>query len=560
MHSMVGVDTRELVRAGENLTTEFKSHVNDRELTKAVACLANGEGGVLLLGVDDDGTVVGAKPRHGATTEPNRVAALIQNTTEPALPVGVTLDMIDGHEIIRIEVPRADPGPVGTKEGVYTKRVIDTIGQPQCLPMTAHEIVSMGMVMRGQDYAAAAARGATMRDLDPQEFDRFRVLCRASGDDLGNLADADILKALGLVPLSDPISLGAVLTFGRQEAVQRWVPNAEFLFQDLRSHGSTTNERIVGPLLGVAETLGRLIDERNDATELMVGMHRVEVPLIPSVTRREAVANALVHRDYAALGPTVVQITDSAFVVSNPGGLPPGVTITNILDQSRPRSPILASVFKRAGLVERRSKGVNDMFEQQLRAGRDAPDYSRSTPDSVVVTVPLGTADLDLVRFLLTWEDERQHPLSLDELRVVHEVKAFGSATSAEIAEGLAMIATTTRRVTTRLVELGILEARGMGRSRKFHLTARFYDLAQDRNAYVRVKGVDPLQQERMILDYVSAYGSITRSQAAMLCQTSPQQARAMLKHLVEEDQLLLVGERRGARYVPSATSSTKAK
>lgn len=333
MHSMVGVDTRELVRAGENLTTEFKSHVNDRELTKAVACLANGEGGVLLLGVDDDGTVVGAKPRHGATTEPNRVAALIQNTTEPALPVGVTLDMIDGHEIIRIEVPRADPGPVGTKEGVYTKRVIDTIGQPQCLPMTAHEIVSMGMVMRGQDYAAAAARGATMRDLDPQEFDRFRVLCRASGDDLGNLADADILKALGLVPLSDPISLGAVLTFGRQEAVQRWVPNAEFLFQDLRSHGSTTNERIVGPLLGVAETLGRLIDERNDATELMVGMHRVEVPLIPSVTRREAVANALVHRDYAALGPTVVQITDSEFVV-----LEPRRTSTRCHDHQHPRS------------------------------------------------------------------------------------------------------------------------------------------------------------------------------------------------------------------------------
>jgi ATP-dependent DNA helicase RecG len=555
---MVGVDTRELVMAGENLTTEFKSHVNDRELTKAVACLANGEGGVLLVGVDDDGTVVGAKPRHGATTEPNRVAALIQNTTEPALPVGVTLDEIDGHEIIRIDVPQADPGPVGTKEGVYTKRVIDTTGQPQCLPMTAHEIVSMGMVMRGQDYAAAAARGATMRDLDPQEFDRFRELCIASGDGLGNLADADILKALGLVPLSDPISLGAVLTFGREDAVQRWVPNAEFLFQDLRAHGPTTNERIVGPLLRAADKLGTLIDERNDATELMVGMHRVEVPLIPSVTRREAVANALVHRDYAALGPTVVQITDSEFTVSNSGGLPPGVTITNILDQSRPRSPILASVFKRAGLVERRGKGVNDMFEQQLRAGRDAPDYSRSTPDSVVVTVPLGTADLDLVRFLLTWEDERQHPLSLDELRVVHEVKAFGSATSTDVAEALSMIAATTRRVTTRLAELGILEARGNGRSRKFHLTARFYDLAQDRNAYVRVKGIDPFQQERMILDYVSAYGSITRSQAALLCQTSPQQARATLKHLVDEGSLLLVGERRGARYVLGTATSAK--
>lgn len=558
MHIMAAVDTRERIRAGENLTTEFKSHVNDRELTRAVACLANGDGGVLFVGVDDDGTVVGAKPRHGTTTEPNRVAALIQNTTEPALPVGVTVDEIDGHEIIRIDVPRADPGPVGTKEGLYTKRVIDTTGQPQCLPMTAHEIVSMGMVMRGQDYATAVARDASMSDLDPQEFDRFRALCGTSGDSLGALADTDILKALGLVPLSGSISLGAVLAFGREEAIRRWVPNAEFLFQDLRSHGSTTNERIVGPLLQVAATLGRLIDERNDMTELMVGMHRVEVPLIPSVTRREAVANALVHRDYAALGPTVVQITDGEFIVSNPGGLPPGVTIANILDQSRPRSPILASVFMRAGLVERRGKGVNDMFEQQLRAGRDAPDYSRSTPDSVVVTVPLGTADLDLVRFLLTWEDERQHPLSLDELRVVHEVKSFGSATSAEVAEGLSMIATTTRRVTTRLTELGILEARGNGRSRKFHLTARFYDLAQDRNAYVRVKGVDPLQQARMILDYVNAYGSITRGQAALLCQISPQQARAVLKQLVDEHQLLLVGERRGARYVPTATTSSE--
>ncbi|GAA1981079.1 hypothetical protein GCM10009718_17580 [Isoptericola halotolerans] len=74
------------------------------------------------------------------------------------------------------------------------------------------------------------------------------------------------------------------------------------------------------------------------------------------------------------------------------------------------------------------------MFEQQLRAGRDAPDYSRSTPDSVTVTVPLGTADLDRVRLLLAWEDERQRTLELPELLVVHEVKGAGSASGAEMA------------------------------------------------------------------------------------------------------------------------------
>ena len=558
MHNHGSMDTAALIAAGESLGVEFKSDVNDTELTRAVACLANGQGGVLFLGVGDDGAVVGARPRHGDVTDPHRVAALIQNTTEPPLAVDVSLDLVDDRHVVRIDVPRADPGPVGTRDGVFTKRVLDTTGRPQCLPMTAHEIVSMGMVTRGQDYAAAVANDAAMSDLDPLEFDRFRALAGRDGGQFNNLSDVDILKALGLVPLRDPISLGAVLLFGTESAVRRWVPNAEFLFQDIRA-GHATNERLVGPLLKIAQDMARRVDERNTVTELMAGLFRVDIPLIPSVTRREAIANAIVHRDYAAVGPTVVQITGSEFVVSNPGGFPPGVTISNILDQSRPRSPILADTFKRAGLVERRGKGVNDMFEQQLRAGRDVPDYSRSTTDSVVLAVPLGLADLDLVRFLLTWENDRQRPLSLDELRVVHEVKASGSATNAEVAEALDLVPTTARAITTRLVEVGILESRGTGRSRKLHLTARFYDLAQDRNAYVRVKGADPLQQERMILDYVRAYGSITRSQAAELCQVSPTQARSNLKRLVDDGRLRLVGERRTARYVPPSSRTRPA-
>lgn len=550
MHNLL-MDTRALIADGENFTTEFKrSDINDKELTKAVACLANGDGGVLLVGVDDNGIVVGAQPRHGRTTDPARVGAYIQANTEPALAVGVRLESVDGQEIIRIDVPRADPGPVGTKLGVFTKRVIKSTGEPECAPMTAHEIVSMGMITRGQDFAASAAWDATLTDLDPFEFNRFRRMCLASGDDLADLSDPDILRALGLVPLSAPVSIGAVLLFGTGSAVQRWVPNAEVLFQDVRSGHPPTNIQMVEPLLKTAEKLRDLVDAQNTVTEVMAGLLRVEVPLIPSITRREAVANALVHRDYTAVGPIRLQLTDGSFVVSSPGGFPPGVTTQNILDQSRPRSLILAGAFKRAGLVERKGKGVNDMFEQQLRAGRDVPDYSHSTSDSVVVTVPLGNADLDLVRFLLTWENEHQQPLSLDELRIVHEVKTSGSATSSEVAEELHLIPASTRTSLGQLVERGILESRGVGRSRKYHLTARFYDLAQDRNAYVRVKGVDPLQQERMILDYVTAYGSITRSQAAELCQTIPPQARSVLKRLVEDGRLILVGQRRGSRYV----------
>ncbi len=550
------------LREGESLTREFKrGSINDQSLVEAVVCLANGEGGRLFVGVEDDGTVTGAPPRHGGSTVPHRLAAMIQNRTEPAHGVEVSLTEHLGKDVIVVDVPIADPGPVATKNGLYVKRALGSDGRPQCVPMTPHEIVSMGLVTRGMDYAASSAVGAQESDLDPQEFDRFRGLCsRSPGQEgLSRLADMDILKALGLHARYAAVTLGAILLFGTEAALQRWVPTAEFLFQDLREGPTATSQRFTGGLFKVAEQFDQLLEIRNTTTELMTGLLRIDLDLIPETTRREAIANALVHRDYSELGPTAVRITDTSFTVSNPGGFPPGVTIDTILDQSKPRSPILADAFQRAGIVDRKGKGINEMFESQLRAGRDAPDYSDSTPSMVTVSLPLGTADLDLVRFLLTFENDHGRALPLDELRIVHDIKASGSTTATQLADELRLSPAATRISTTRLTEAGILEARGTGRSRRFHLSARFYDLAQDRNAYVRIRAIDPLQQEHMVLEYTRTYGRITRSQAASLCQLSPGEAGTLLRRMTGKDLLELVGTRRAAYYQlgPAASRTT---
>lgn len=544
----------ELLSEGETLRVEFKRQIEDRDLVKAVACLANGGGGTLLIGVDDDGTVVGAKPRHGDTTIPARVAALIQNQTIPPLPTQVEMTAANEVPIIRIDVEPANPGPVSTKDGVFTKRTLDPHGRPLCTPMSVHEILSMGMTLQGTDYATSPARGASPDDLDPAEFARFRRLCRITNDSAQHLSDQDVLMALGLCPPSKEITLGSILLFGTPESLTRWTPSAEVLLQDMR-RGRETTIRLMSPLFRAAEEIHAWLEERNEDTEIMVGLHRAVVPLLPVVTRREAVANALVHRDYSQLGPISIQISDTSFTVASQGGLPPGVNLENLLSQSRPRSVALADAFRRAGLVERRGKGINDMFEQQLRAGRDAPDYGASTPDSVVMSVPLGHADIDLVRFLITFEDQHQKPLALDELRVVHEVRLEGAATTRDLADTLMIPVSQARAICTQLTERGILEVRGAGRSRRYHLTSRFFDLAEDRNAYVRVKPIEPLQMERMIMDYVTAYGDITRGRAAELCQVTPAQARELLKGLITRGRLELVGERRGARYVTPSRS-----
>src|SRR5947207_15057502 len=117
---------RELIAAGECLDVEFKGEegrpISDGELVDAVICLANrpgGEPGWLLVGVEDDRRVTGARPRHEAgVTDPRRVQALIANRTRPALTCRAELVPLERQSVLVIEVPPC-PLPVGTTDRRY---------------------------------------------------------------------------------------------------------------------------------------------------------------------------------------------------------------------------------------------------------------------------------------------------------------------------------------------------------------------------------------------------------------------------------------------------------
>ena len=123
------------------------------------------------------------------------------------------------------------------------------------------------------------------------------------------------------------------------------------------------------------------VKARNPEDEIEIGLFRIPLPRYADVTVRELIANALVHRDYTANGPTLVEVSESGLGVSNPGGFPEGVTLSNLLTiPPRARNPALADAFKRAGVVERTGRGINRAFRSQVELGRPIPDYSRSTP------------------------------------------------------------------------------------------------------------------------------------------------------------------------------------
>ena len=105
------------------------------------------------------------------------------------------------------------------------------------------------------------------------------------------------------------------------------------------------------------------------------------------------------------------------------------------------------------------------------------------------------------------------------------------------------------RSILNRMVDGGLVEARGERKGRTYHLSPAGYRAIGEPAAYIRVHGFEPLQQEQMMLQYVDAYGRITRREAADLCRLAPPQARRVLRALVARGELVLRGARRGAYY-----------
>ncbi|GAB6050619.1 ATP-binding protein [Hydrogenophilus islandicus] len=558
---------RKLIETGETQAVEFKGEerapLNDRDLVEAVVCLANRSGsdtGWLLIGVEDDGRITGTRPRHGNSTDPNRLAALIAARTRPSLSVRVHTVTLDGVPVLAIEVP-PQRVPVATSEGVFLRRAVGGDGRPACLPMDATAMQSLQADRGLLDPSAQIVAAADWRDLDPLEFERFRRSVRErrgrSDESLLELPDLELAKALGVVDANGEvrgIRLAALLLFGKEDALRRLVPTHEVAFQVLRGLEVETNDFFRWPLLRVMEEIEARIRARNRERELMVGLLRVGVPDYAERALREALANALIHRDYQRLGAVHFQWHADHIEISNPGGLPEGVRLDNLLVTApRPRNPLLADAFKRAGIVERTARGIDTIFYEQLRNGRPAPSYARSDATTVVVVIPGGEANLDFVRLLVT-EAQSGRLLGLDELLILNTLWQERTLTTDTAARLIQKPEADARATLHRLVEAGLVEERGQKKGRTWHLSAAAYRALGDRSAYVRLRGFEPLQQEQMVLQYVEEHGRITRREAAELCRIGPYQATRLLNKLVKEGRLLRQGTRKGAFYERGAS------
>ena len=544
------------IPTAETLEVEFKSDrdcLNDDDLIEALICLANAQGGTLYLGVENDSTVTGLHASRPADIA--GLAALIANRTVPRLQVNVQEVLVSGLRVATITVPQC-ADIIARSDGLVKRRRIGGNGQPECVPFLPNEYPSRRADFQLLDMSAEPMADATLADFDSLQRERLRSVIAnnpRSDKSLVGLTNEQLDGALSLTTTRNaqrvPTLLGLLL-IGRTDSLRRLVPTHEVLFQVLDGTQVKVNEGSRAALIEIVEWIDLLSRGVNTEQEFNEGLFRIGISRVEVDALREAINNALVHRDYARRGPVRVCWQKDDLIISNPGGFVDGVNLQNLLTTDpRPRNPALADAFKRLGLVDRTGRGVDMIYTSMLRFGRPAPDYSQSMADLVKLSISTEPADLAFVRMVLQEEARQKSPLPVETLLVLTALRESRRLSAAELAVRLQSGAVQAVAVIEPLTERGLIQVHGSGRGRQYTLSPQVYKQLGQGFEYVQQAGFDELQQVELIRNLARQQERIKRKDVMTLCRLGPRQAKHKLDQMVATGLLLRQGLKRGTYY-----------
>ncbi len=540
----------------ESLEVEFKSDKKgypDHDLIEEIVGMTNTFGGILYLGVEDDGKLTGV---HASHKDALGVVALIANKTVPPVSVRAEIITEEKTEILRIEVPRSR-GIVSTASGKILRRRMKLDGKPEIVPMYSFEIPSRLSELELLDYSAQPLAGATVADLDPNQRLRLRKIIqnRQGGEkSLLSLPDEELDFALRLVTQvgeSYVPTMTGMLLLGKEERIAALMPTARAQFQVLEGTAVRINEESSKPLLELFEDYETYVKAWNPEKETEYGLFRIPIPEFAWAAFREGLINAFCHRDYTMLGNVRVLIDDEGMTISNPGGFVDGVNLTNLLTvEPHGRNPALADAMKRIGLAEKTGRGIDRIYEGSIVFGRPWPDYSESTSRTIKLFIQRAKADIPFAKLIADEQTRQGKPLSIYTLMILSALKLERRSTVNRIVELTHLSENKVRSAIENMLEQGLLEASGKGKNRAYILGKKIYRESQKTIQYVRQTDVDSIRYPELVMKLAATQnGVITKQNVAELLKVTPQQAYTVIQKLKQEGMLELVCGGKYAKY-----------
>lgn len=432
-------------------------------VVEMAVCMANGGGGTVVFGVNDkavgrENAILGVPPE----VDVNRLKKAVYDGTDPKLtPVFQELTVPEGTG--RLLVMQIHPGlPPYTDTQGRGKIRIGTDCQPLTGTLRRRVMVETGET----DFTATKVTGSIETLLSAAAMERLRASARRerAPEDLLRLSDRDLLAALGLIYDGRLLRAGVFLA-GTAEAIRAQFPGYAWTHLRMASDVDYTDRADGQDALIVA--LERMLDRimaDNPITTVPQGLFHFEIRTYPEIALREALLNAFVHADYRMHGPIMVKQFMRRIEISNPGGLPGGITPQNILRHTPvPRNPALVDALTRLRLVNRSNLGVRRMYQSLLIEGKEPPQI---LDEGEAVRVVLRASDLSVpFRLFVAAEADRGAMLSVEQLLILQHLlrhPEIDTATAASITQQTEVDARETLSMMER--DLGYIERGGAGR------------------------------------------------------------------------------------------------
>jgi ATP-dependent DNA helicase RecG len=508
---------------GEGQLVEFKRGVSTEQAQSTAVAFSNADGGVMLIGVEDDGAVLGRAADAGTQDDIHRAMQAARDVGRYAIH---QLD-VDGKPVCVVSVARRREGFAQTSAGVVRVRR-GTRDDPLFgaeLVRFANERTSSRYETTQLGIAVDAAGGGLRREVGRAlGWDRATI---ARLRDAELAVDDHLTVAGALYLLADP---GQALGKAFVEVLR--FPDDVTVDYDRRAEIRGSVHHVLQQAVdSVAEELG---------IELVVlGSRRYELPRLPAVVLREALANALAHRSYEAAGTCVrVELRPSVVIVRSPGGLPEPVTVENIREASAARNLVVIKVLRAFGLAEDAGRGVDVMQDTMANEMLDPPRFLDHGHE-VVVELPIRSAVTPSER---AWVHELERRGALrgpDRIALVHAARGE-VLTNKQLRELLLVDSGEAREILHRLRDEGFLEQRGQRGGATYRLTGT----------------LRPPSGLRLSLDELDAVvlsladsGPIANADVRAATGLDRAEARALLDRLVKQELLRRTGERRGTKY-----------
>ncbi|MDP3148223.1 MAG: ATP-binding protein [Ignavibacteria bacterium] len=410
---------------------EFKSATEDHSFEKIgkyfsalsnEANLKNQDFGWLVFGVNDCHNIVGTNYRNN----PNSLHSLKQDI---ALHINNNITFIEIHElnlpegrVILFQIPRAKQGiPISWKGHFYGR------DGESLVPLNPVEFDQIRNQSRILDYSAQICNDASLNDLSDIAISIFRSLWfeKSNNRNILNCSREQLLSDAEFL-IDNKLNYAAIILLGTKEALSRYLPNAEIIFEYRNSETDIRNqfrENYKIGFLGILDKLWDLINARNGMDHLQEKFVFKDIPYFNKEVIREAILNAVCHRDYQSPVSVFIRQFPKSISIENPGGFPNGITSENILYRTNPRNRRIAEAFEKCGLVERSGQGADEMFRKLIEESKPLPDYSRSDNFNVILKINGEIQDKNFIQFIQRLYKERNPELSIEQLLTLDEIR-----------------------------------------------------------------------------------------------------------------------------------------